>query len=233
MSYSVKKYVGSNQGFTLVELLIVVAIIGVLASQGVPAYRRMIQKSRKGEAQVMLGNIATAESGFFSEYGEYTDNIARAGAQTEGQTFNYAAGFPSDATCGAIGGANVKPAQGTDTANGQVPNLPGNWNTGIAGPADSSVKLTSMVGNVKGYILSTATQRGTCATDPVTTVTPNFSAVKVSVGATKSFVASATGNIKDPNTATCQVTGITDKPCDVWYIDQNRRMLNVIDGVAN
>ena len=66
---SKKSILLKSQGFTLVELLIVVAIIGVLASQGVPAYRRMIMKSRKGEAQIMLGNIATAESAFFSEYG--------------------------------------------------------------------------------------------------------------------------------------------------------------------
>ncbi|NQW45471.1 MAG: prepilin-type N-terminal cleavage/methylation domain-containing protein, partial [Deltaproteobacteria bacterium] len=89
---SKKSILLKSQGFTLVELLIVVAIIGVLASQGVPAYRRMIMKSRKGEAQIMLGNIATAESAFFSEYGSYGDHLDRMGATMEGAQFVYAAG---------------------------------------------------------------------------------------------------------------------------------------------
>ncbi len=89
---SKKSILLKSQGFTLVELLIVVAIIGVLASQGVPAYRRMIMKSRKGEAQIMLGNIATAESAFFSEYGSYGSHLARMGAIMEGIQFVYAGG---------------------------------------------------------------------------------------------------------------------------------------------
>lgn len=81
----IKKSVGNVKGFTLVELLIVVAIIGVLASQGVPAYRRMIQKSRKGEAQNMLAAISAGEAAFFSEYGVYGSHLARMGVQLDGQ----------------------------------------------------------------------------------------------------------------------------------------------------
>ena len=99
---SKKSILLKSQGFTLVELLIVVAIIGVLASQGVPAYRRMIQKSRKGEAQIMLGNIATAESAFFSEYGSYGNHIARMGAMMEGTNFIYAAGVNVKDNCVVI-----------------------------------------------------------------------------------------------------------------------------------
>lgn len=99
MSKTIEARLTSNKGFTLVELLIVVAIIGVLASQGVPAYKRMIQKSKKGEAQVMLGNIWTAESAFFSEYGMYGNNLFRMGAAMEGSNFIYVAGFVSS-SCG-------------------------------------------------------------------------------------------------------------------------------------
>jgi len=85
----------NSKGFTLVELLIVVAIIGVLASQGVPAYKRMIQKSRKAEAKIALANIATSEAAFFSEYGEYGNNIQRMGAQMDASAnLIYTAGWP-------------------------------------------------------------------------------------------------------------------------------------------
>ena len=49
-----------RNGFTLVELLIVVAIIGVLSTIGIPTFRRLIQKSKKTEAKVNLGGLYTA-----------------------------------------------------------------------------------------------------------------------------------------------------------------------------
>ncbi len=131
-----KSSISSSKGFTLVELLIVVAIIGVLASQGVPAYRRMIQKSRKGEAQVALGAIATAQSSFFGEYGRFTNNLARAGAQSDGQQFVYAVGF-SDAACTQVAAGAILPTIVT------VPNLPANWSTTLPGPLGGAT--TSMV----------------------------------------------------------------------------------------
>ena len=113
-------------GFTLVELLITVAIIGILASQGVPAYRRMIQKSRKGEAQVMLSTIGTAESAFQAEYGSFGDNLARMGAQMDGTTFVYAAGPNVVAACTAIASGAFIPAALS------IPQFP-TYQTGVAG----------------------------------------------------------------------------------------------------
>ncbi len=87
-------------GFTLVELLIVVAIIGVLSTIGVPTYRRMIQKSKKAEAVQYLGALYTTESAFLAEFGNYGSNLLGIGFEVEGlQTNNshsgrYAVGFP-------------------------------------------------------------------------------------------------------------------------------------------
>jgi type IV pilus assembly protein PilE len=47
-------------GFTLVELMITVAIIGILTSVGYPSYTKYIQKSKRSEAQAALVSMATA-----------------------------------------------------------------------------------------------------------------------------------------------------------------------------
>ena len=90
----------SNQnGFTLVELMIVVAIIGVLATVGVPSFRLMVQKSKKSEAKVALGGLYTSEVAFYSEYGAYGNNLGKIGFEMDGpdSSRNYVVGFPTAA----------------------------------------------------------------------------------------------------------------------------------------
>jgi prepilin-type N-terminal cleavage/methylation domain-containing protein len=62
----------NKRGFSLVELMVVVAIIGVLASIGTTSYKRMIGKARESEAKMSLGALYTAEKGFHAQYGFYS-----------------------------------------------------------------------------------------------------------------------------------------------------------------
>ena len=71
-------------GFSLVELMIVVAIIGVLATIGVPTFRTMVQKAKKSEAKVALGGLYTSETAFFSEYGVYGNAVDKLGFELDG-----------------------------------------------------------------------------------------------------------------------------------------------------
>ena len=61
----------SKHGFTLIELIIVVIIIGILASIGAPMMQGNISKAKKSEAIAAMGTIRTAERLYYVEYGVF------------------------------------------------------------------------------------------------------------------------------------------------------------------
>ncbi|OLD37932.1 MAG: hypothetical protein AUI21_07970 [Nitrospirae bacterium 13_1_40CM_2_62_10] len=56
-----------NKGFTLIELMIVVAIIGILAAIAIPNFMTYQAKSRQSEAKVNLGGVFTTATSYFAE----------------------------------------------------------------------------------------------------------------------------------------------------------------------
>jgi prepilin-type N-terminal cleavage/methylation domain-containing protein len=64
------------QGFSLVELMVVVAIIGILASLAIPKFRKFTMRAKQAEAKNALHHIYALQEGYQtvkSTYGEITD----------------------------------------------------------------------------------------------------------------------------------------------------------------
>ncbi|NRA84826.1 MAG: type IV pilin protein [Gammaproteobacteria bacterium] len=61
-----------SNGFTLIELMIVVAILGILTTIAYPSYRDYILKSERAVAQVSLVSLSHSMERFYSENNTYT-----------------------------------------------------------------------------------------------------------------------------------------------------------------
>jgi len=81
-----------NQGFTLIELMIVVAIIGILAAIAIPNFMTYQAKARQSEAKVGLGGIFTTAVSYFAENGTYSvlpSGLGYSPAGSPKYTFSY------------------------------------------------------------------------------------------------------------------------------------------------
>lgn len=74
-------------GFTIIELSIVLVIVGVLASLAITMYVRHTDKARMTQAKVTLKHLQKTESIYFTENGEYTDDLSLMDFDPE--IFNY------------------------------------------------------------------------------------------------------------------------------------------------
>jgi type IV pilus assembly protein PilA len=72
------RLLGSSKGFTLIELMIVVAIIGILAAIAIPNFMTYQAKARQSEAKIGLGGIFTSATSFFAEQNTFVVGSAAA-----------------------------------------------------------------------------------------------------------------------------------------------------------
>jgi type IV pilus assembly protein PilA len=111
----------NHSGFTLVELMIVVAIIGILSSIAIPNYQRYQAKARTAEAKLYLSSAYTAEKSFVVEYSSYTSCLAAAGFGLDSNQNYYGIGFLSASATGTTCGQSGNVACNLDFNDGTTP----------------------------------------------------------------------------------------------------------------
>lgn len=91
-------------GFTLIEMLIVIAIIAILATIAYPSYRDQVSKTRRSDAKSALTRAAQLQERFFTQNGSYKNTIADLGGNTSPEGY-YSVSVQIQGTAGCtVGG---------------------------------------------------------------------------------------------------------------------------------
>jgi type IV pilus assembly protein PilA len=94
----------NQNGFTLVELMIVVAIIGILSAVAVPNFKSYQAKSKSSEARIQLASAYTAQQAFYGDFGMYHNCLLYMGynPSAEESARYYAIGIGMDANINLV-----------------------------------------------------------------------------------------------------------------------------------
>ncbi|MBF0295354.1 MAG: pilin [Magnetococcales bacterium] len=89
-------------GFTLIELMIVIAIIGVLAAVAIPAYQDYIARAQASEGVSLLAGLKTSVSEYYQDKGSMPALATLSGVQTSGKYVGAIAFTGAGSTTGAL-----------------------------------------------------------------------------------------------------------------------------------
>lgn len=110
---------GKARGFTLIEVMIVVAIVGILAAIAYPSYQSSVRKSHRVDGKAALTQVAALQEKWFFQHNQYTADL-KGGLKLDSSPEGYYALNVQNGPCGNTTGcfllvATATGAQESDT----------------------------------------------------------------------------------------------------------------------
>ncbi len=89
-----------SHGFTLIELMIALAVLGIITAIAYPAYQDQVRKTKRTDAIIALTEAAQLQERWFTQSGSYTNDIAQIGGSTsDNGNYTISISIPTGATC--------------------------------------------------------------------------------------------------------------------------------------
>ncbi len=99
----------TSRGFTLIEVLVVVVILGIITAMAYPSYQKQIRKSRRAEAKQALSDVAARQEQYYISNKRYTTTATQLGLTASPTSINGRYNI-------TFGGSTVVPTGDTTTS---------------------------------------------------------------------------------------------------------------------
>ena len=121
-------------GFTLIELMITVAIVAIIAAVAIPAYTSYVDRGKRAEARTALLDIAARQERYYSNNRQYADQLSKlkmSGTKSENGYYTLSVAIP--------GGSNNQDFNATATPSGWTDDKCGNLGINQTGAKTQSL----------------------------------------------------------------------------------------------
>lgn len=214
-------------GFTLVELMVVVAIIGILSSVAIPSFKKYQAKAKTSEAKLHLASIYSAEVSFFSDSDSYAPCLKSMGYDPTGSAEQryYTTGFKNgdmvdshDTATNTINGISCVD-EASEDGTGQNLFLAGKKVAGHS-PSAADINGSSVDSNGAWFVAAAGGRISADGGEDI--VTSSIFKSSIEAYAEQDDQEAGTGNVSDVETG--------DGSISVWAVNERKEIIQRAPG---